>query len=141
MIDPAATAFRAAAGLMIARRGDGREASTARGRHVRDHRGQGALRPLRHPGVDDIDVYEQHGGYEGLRRALAMEPTDIIQVVKDSGLRGRGGAGFPTGLKWSFVAQGTGKPSTSCATPTRASRARSRTVRSWSATRTRSSRA
>ena len=62
------------------------------------------------PGVDDLDVYESNGGYAGLRRALTMASTDIIQVVKDSGLRGRGGAGFPTGLKWSFVAQGTGKP-------------------------------
>jgi NADH-quinone oxidoreductase subunit F len=61
-------------------------------------------------GVDDLDVSERHGGYAGLRRALTMEPGDIIQTVKDSGLRGRGGAGFPTGLKWSFVAQGTGKP-------------------------------
>jgi NADH-quinone oxidoreductase subunit F len=61
-------------------------------------------------GVHDIDVYEQHGGYEGLRKALDMASTDIIQIVKDSGLRGRGGAGFPTGLKWSFVAQNTGKP-------------------------------
>ncbi len=62
------------------------------------------------PGVDDLDVYEQHGGYAGLRRALELQPTEIIDVVKASGLRGRGGAGFPTGLKWSFVAQGTGKP-------------------------------
>jgi len=61
-------------------------------------------------GVDEIDGYEQHGGYEGLRRALTMASSEIIQVVKDAGLRGRGGAGFPTGLKWSFVAQGTGKP-------------------------------
>jgi NADH-quinone oxidoreductase subunit F len=58
----------------------------------------------------DLDVYEQHGGYEGLRRALEMAPADIIQTVKDAGVRGRGGAGFPTGMKWSFVAQDTGKP-------------------------------
>jgi NADH-quinone oxidoreductase subunit F len=61
-------------------------------------------------GVSDIDVYEQHDGYDGLRRALEMEPADIVEAVKESGLRGRGGAGFPTGLKWSFVAQDTGKP-------------------------------
>ncbi len=60
--------------------------------------------------VHDIDVYEQHDGYEGLRKALGMEPSAIIEAVKESGLRGRGGAGFPTGLKWSFVAQDTGKP-------------------------------
>jgi NADH-quinone oxidoreductase subunit F len=62
------------------------------------------------PGVHDIDVYEQHGGYDGLRKAIEMEPSEIIDVVKASGLRGRGGAGFPTGLKWSFVAQDSGKP-------------------------------
>ena len=60
--------------------------------------------------VTDIEVYEANGGYDGARRALEMSPDDMIQVLKDSGLRGRGGAGFPTGLKFSFVAQGTGKP-------------------------------
>ena len=61
-------------------------------------------------GADDIEVYEQHGGYEGLRVALELEPSEIIDRVKEAGVRGRGGAGFPTGMKWSFVAQGTGKP-------------------------------
>lgn len=60
--------------------------------------------------VGDIEVYERHDGYEGVRQALEMEPADIIELVKESGLRGRGGAGFPTGMKWSFVAQDTGKP-------------------------------
>jgi NADH-quinone oxidoreductase subunit F len=54
--------------------------------------------------------YERHYGYEALRKALEMNPDDIIDVVKESGLRGRGGAGFPTGLKWSFVPQDDGKP-------------------------------
>lgn len=51
-----------------------------------------------------LDVYRQHGGYRQLERAVRdMEPSDVIDVVKASGLRGRGGAGFPAGLKWSFV--------------------------------------
>ena len=52
-----------------------------------------------------LACYEQHDGYQALRKALALSPAEIIKQVKDSGLRGRGGAGFPTGLKWSFVPQ------------------------------------
>jgi NADH-quinone oxidoreductase subunit F len=57
-----------------------------------------------------LDVYEQTDGYQALRRALEMAPDEIIKLVKDSGLRGRGGAGFPTGMKWGFIPQGDGKP-------------------------------
>jgi len=54
--------------------------------------------------------YRRAGGYKGLAKALRMPPDDVIAQVKSSGLRGRGGAGFPTGQKWSFIPQGDGKP-------------------------------
>lgn len=54
--------------------------------------------------------YQRHYGYQALPKAFEMGPDAVINVIKDSGLRGRGGAGFPTGLKWSFVPQGDGKP-------------------------------
>ncbi|SOD72320.1 NADH dehydrogenase subunit F [Jatrophihabitans sp. GAS493] len=57
-----------------------------------------------------IDNYEALDGYAGLRKALTMQPDEIITTVKDSNLRGRGGAGFPTGMKWQFIPQNDGKP-------------------------------
>jgi NADH-quinone oxidoreductase subunit F len=62
------------------------------------------------PSVIGIDGYAAKGGYEALARAVTMADADILEVVKSSGLRGRGGAGFPTGMKWGFVPRDTGKP-------------------------------
>ena len=57
-----------------------------------------------------IDDYVREGGYRALPKALGMKPDEIVVEIKNSELRGRGGAGFPCGMKWSFLAKGTGKP-------------------------------
>ena len=62
---------------------------------------------LRHrdiPGIDRLEVYRENGGFEALEKAVTtMKPGEVTDMVKNSGLRGRGGAGFPTGMKWSFI--------------------------------------
>jgi NADH-quinone oxidoreductase subunit F len=67
------------------------------------------------PNSYTLDFYMKNlRGYEGLRKALTLKPNDIIEQVKASGLRGRGGAGFPTGMKWQFVLKDTPKPKYIC---------------------------
>jgi NADH-quinone oxidoreductase subunit F len=58
----------------------------------------------------ELAAYESRGGYGAIRKALKIEPAQLIEKVKQSGLRGRGGAGFPTGVKWGFVPKDSGKP-------------------------------
>ena len=60
--------------------------------------------------TNDIDCYLRNGGYEELRKAFTMDPDTIVNEVKTSGLRGRGGAGFPCGVKWGFIRRGGPKP-------------------------------
>lgn len=61
------------------------------------------------PGINTLDVYRQKGGYRAVEKALkTLTPDEVVEEVKKSGLRGRGGAGFPTGMKWSFLAKPEG---------------------------------
>ncbi len=61
-------------------------------------------------GIRFFDAYRREGGYAAVEKALKMTPADIVEEVKKSGLRGRGGAGFPAGMKWSFIAKPEGVP-------------------------------
>src|SRR5690606_26394137 len=110
--DPRRPARSAAGDPKRPRRGDaGRAAGGARARHV----GAGAhlMTPLTpvltrfwdEPEPWSLDTYRRHDGYRALEKALKMAPDEVIALVKESGLRGRGGAGFPTGTKWSFIPQ------------------------------------
>ena len=69
------------------------------------------LEHLEVPGIESLEGYQKKGGYSGLKKALSqMGAEAVLEEVKKSGLRGRGGAGFPTGMKWSFLAKPEGKP-------------------------------
>jgi len=71
-------------------------------------------RYIREPGGHTLDFYVKHGGYGALKKAVAMTPEAVVETVKASGLRGRGGAGFPTGMKWQFVDRKSPKPKYLC---------------------------
>ncbi len=82
----------------------------AEGENEMDETGERSVHPyvlLRHrtiPGLDNFAVYKKHGGFKAFEKAVKeMKPEEVTEVVKASGLRGRGGAGFPTGVKWSFI--------------------------------------
>ncbi len=69
------------------------------------------LEHIQVPGINTLAVYREKGGYRAVEKALkTMSPEDVVEEVKKSGLRGRGGAGFPTGMKWSFLAKPEGVP-------------------------------
>jgi NADH-quinone oxidoreductase subunit F len=69
------------------------------------------LEHINEPGINTFDVYRRKGGYASVEKALkSMTPDEVTEEVKKSGLRGRGGAGFPAGMKWSFIDKKSGKP-------------------------------
>ncbi|MFL6052025.1 MAG: NADH-quinone oxidoreductase subunit F, partial [Actinoallomurus sp.] len=79
------------------------------------------LTPVLTKGWDQADSftlagYQRGDGYRAMRKALAGSPDDLIQLGKDSGLRGRGGAGFPAGMKWSFIPKVPGPKYVTCNT-------------------------
>lgn len=68
------------------------------------------LKHLQAPGIQTLKVFRENGGYQALEKVVKMKPDDVTEEVKKSGLRGRGGAGFPTGMKWSFIDKKSEKP-------------------------------
>ena len=78
--------------------------------YVSDHEVRVLSKHFGDPSHRRIDTYVERGGYKALKKAFEMGPAQVIEEVKGSGLRGRGGAGFPTGVKWSFMPQDSGKP-------------------------------
>jgi NADH-quinone oxidoreductase subunit F len=68
------------------------------------------LKDISQPDQAALGGYEKRGGYAALRKALEMDPLKVVEEVKNSGLVGRGGAAFPTGVKWGFLPRGAGKP-------------------------------
>ena len=71
-------------------------------------------RYIREPNGHSLAFYEKTGGYQALKKALGMTPESVVDAVKASGLRGRGGAGFPTGMKWQFVDKKSPRPKYIC---------------------------
>lgn len=78
--------------------------------YVSDHEVRVLSKHFGDPAQRDVDTYVERGGYQSLKKAFDMGPEKVIDEVKASGLRGRGGAGFPTGVKWSFMPKESGRP-------------------------------
>ena len=93
------------------------------------------------PDAHKIEVAKENGAYSTLEKVFSMEPVEVIELVKASGLRGRGGAGFPTGLKWSFLPKDINKPVYLAVNSDESERPPSKIDTSWSKTRICSSKA
>jgi NADH-quinone oxidoreductase subunit F len=78
--------------------------------YVSEHEVQVLSKYFGDPMQRRVDTYVERGGYQALKKAFELGPEGVVNTVKESGLRGRGGAGFPTGVKWSFMPKESGKP-------------------------------